>query len=77
MVSASDPLGWSLEEIRSQWIQAPVSGFLNHSEFSLTKRLTPNALPLADCEFKASLTDKSDCLRCGSGQEETDLHVFY
>ena len=40
--SASDPLvdrlGWSAEEIRSQWNWAPGSGFLNNSEFSLTER---------------------------------------
>ena len=36
--SASDPLvkrlGWSMEEIRSQWNWAPGMGFLNNSEFS-------------------------------------------
>ena len=40
--SASDPLaerlGWSLEEIRSQWNWVQGSGFLNNFKFSLTRR---------------------------------------
>ena len=47
--TASDPfeelLGWSLDEIRSQWNWVPGSGFLNNSEFSLTWRLARNAYP--------------------------------
>ena len=73
--STSDPLverlGWSLEEICSQWNWAPGSGFLNISEFSLTRRLARNALPLVDWAFMP------DCLHCGSGQEEMALHAFY
>ena len=38
--STSDPrvkrLGWSVEEVRSQWNWAPGLSFLNNSEFSLT-----------------------------------------
>ena len=70
-------LGWSLEEIHSQWNWAPGSGYLNNSEFSLTWRLVRNALPLADWAFKAGLVGMPDCFRCGSGQEETALHAFY
>ena len=70
--SASDPLvkrlGWSVEEVRSQWNWAPGSGFFNNSEFSLTWRLARNAL---------TLNDVPDCPRCGSGFEETALHAFY
>ena len=75
--SASDSfvewLGWSLEEIRSQWNRAPDSVFLNNSEFSLTWRLARDALRLTDWAFKAGLADIPDC---GSGQEETALHAF-
>ena len=69
--------GWSLEEIRSQQNWAPGSGFLNNSEFSLTWRLARNALPPAGWAFKAGLADMPDCLRCGSGPDETALHAFY
>ena len=76
--SASDPLverlGWSVEEIRSQWNWAPRSGFLNNSEFSLTWRLPRNALALNNWAY---LADMPDCPRCDSGQEETALHAFY
>ena len=81
MGSGSDPLvdrlGWSAEEIRSQWNWAPGSGFLNNSEFSLTWRLARNALALSDWAYKACLTDMPDCARCASGLEETALHAFY
>ena len=77
----SDPLvewlGWSLEEIRSQWNWASVSSFLNNSEFSLTWRLASNALPFRDWAFKAGLADMLDYPRCGKGGEETALHAFY
>ena len=79
--SASDPLveglGWSAEEIRSQWNWAPGSGFLNNSEFSLTWRLTRNALALNDWAYRACIADMPDCSRCDSGLEETALHAFY
>ena len=79
--SASDPLserhGWTAEEIRSHWNWASGSSFLNHSEFSLTWRLTRNALPLLGLNFKAGLADMPDCARCGSGLEETAEHAFY
>ena len=67
--SASDPLverlDWSLGEICSQWNWAPGSSFLNNSEFSLTRRLSRNALALNDWAFRAWLKDMPDCLRCG------------
>ena len=79
--SATDPLverlGWSAEEIRSQWNWAPGSGFLNNSEFSLTWRLARNALALNDWAYRACLADMPNCARCSSGQEETALHAFY
>ena len=79
--SASDPLVkqfcWSVAEVRSQWNWAPGSGFLNNSEFSLTWRRARNALALHDWDYRACLTDMPDCLRCGSGLEETALHAFY
>ena len=79
--SVSDPLvkrlGWSMEEICSQWNCVPGSGFLNNSEFSLTWRLVRNALALIDWAYRACLADMPDCLRCGSGLEETALHAFY
>ena len=79
--SASDPLmewlSWLQAEVRCQWNLAPVSGFLNNFEFSLTWWLAWNALPLTDWAFKAGLADMPDCLRCGSGLEETTLHAFY
>ena len=79
--SASHPpveqLGWSLGEIRSQLNWAPCSGFLNTSKFSLTWRLARNVLPLNNWAFRACLADMLDCLRCGSGLEETVLHAFY
>ena len=31
-----EQLGWSAEDVRSHWYWAPGSGFLNHSESSLT-----------------------------------------
>ena len=78
--SASDPLvdqlGWSVEEIRSQWNWVPGSGFLNN-EFSLTWRLARNALTLNNWAYRACLVDMPDCARCGSGLEETALHAFY
>ena len=70
-------LGWSAEEIRSQWNWVPGSGFLNNSEFSLTWRLARNALALNDWAYRACLADMPDCARCGSGLEETALHAFY
>ena len=79
--SASDPLverlGWSAEEIRSEWNWAPGSGFLSNSEFSLTWRLARNALALNDWAYRACIADMPDCPRCGSGLEETALHAFY
>ena len=81
MGSASDPLvkqiGWSVEEVPSQWNWAPGSGFLNNSEFSLTWRRARNALALKDWTFRACIADMTDCPRCGSGQEETASHAFY
>ena len=78
--SATDPLverlGWSAEEIRSQWNWAPGSGFLNNSEFSLTGRLARNALALNDWAYRACLADMSDFARCSNGQEETASHAF-
>ena len=77
--SASDPLSgrrdWTAEEIRSHW--APDSSFLNNSDFSLTRRLARNALPLLGLNFRAGLADMSDCARCGTGLEETAEHAFY
>ena len=77
--SASDPqvdrLGWSAEEIRSQWNWAPGSDFLNNSEFSLTWRLARNALALNDWAYRACLADMPDCTRCAF--PETALHAFY
>ena len=72
--SVLDPLvkqlDWSLEEIRYQWNRAPGSSFLNNSEFSLTWRLTRNALPLNDWAYRACLADMPDFPRCGNGLEE-------
>ena len=69
--SASDPLrerrSWMAGEIRSRWNWAPGSSFLNHSEFSLTWRLTRNA----------GLADMPDCAHCSSGLEKTADHAFY
>ena len=66
--STSDPLvdrlGWSAEEIRSQWNWAPGSGFLNNSEFSLTWQLARNMLALNDWAYRACLADMPDCARC-------------
>ena len=70
-------LGRTAEEIRSHWNWAPGSSFLNNSEFSLTWRLTRNALPLLDLDFRASLAYMPDCARCVSGLEETAEHAFY
>ena len=79
--SASDPLskrhGWTAEEIRYQWKWAPGSSFLNNSEFSLTRWLARNALPLLGLDFRAGLADLPDCAPCGSGLEETAKHAFY
>ena len=79
--SASDPLSerhsWTAEEIRSHWNWAPGSSFLNNSEFSLTRRLAWNALPLLGLNYKAGLADMPDCARCASGLEETAEHAFY
>ena len=79
--SASGPLvgqlGWSAEEICSQWNWAPGLGFLNNSEFSLTWRLAWNALALNNWACRACIADMPDCSRCGSGLEETALHAFY
>ena len=79
--SASYPLvgrlGWSAEEIRSLWNWAPGSGFLNHSEFSLTWRLARNAVALNDWAYRACLADMPDCVHCGIVLEETALHAFY
>ena len=63
-------LSWSLN-----W--APGSSFLNNSEFSRIGRLARNVLALNDWAYKACLADMPDCLRCGSGLEETALHAFY
>ena len=46
-------LGWSLEEIRSQWNWVSGSSFLNN-EFLLTWQLVQNALPLNDWAFRAA-----------------------
>ena len=79
--SASDPLsercGWTAEEIRSHWNWASGSNFLNNSEFSLTWWLVRNALPLLDLNYRAGLADMPDCVRCGSGLEETVEHAIY
>ena len=79
--SASDPhserRGWTAEEICSYWNWAPGSSFLNNSEFSLTWRLVRNALPLLSLNYRADVADMLDCVRCGSGLEETDDHAFY
>ena len=79
--SASDPLvdrlGWSMEEVRSHWDWAPCLSFLNNSEFSLTRQLAQNALPLFSLNYRAFLVDMPDCPRCGNGLEETAKHAFY
>ena len=78
---ASDPLserhGWTAEEVCSHWIWAPGSSFLNNSKFSPTWRLARNALPLLDLNFRLGLADMPDCIRCGSGLEETSEYAFY
>ena len=66
-------LSWSRKEL----YQAPGSGFLNNSGFSLTWWLAWNALPLAGWAFKAGLADMLDCTRCSSGLEETASHAYY
>ena len=72
--STSDPLverlRWSLRKICSQWNWAPGSSFLNNWQFAR------NALLFSDWVFRVGLADMPDCLRCGSGLEETALHVF-
>ena len=79
--SALDPLSerhdWTAEDIRSHWNWAPGSSFLNNSKFSLTWRLARNAIPLLDLSFRAGLADMPDCVRSGSGLEETADHAFY
>ena len=79
--SAVDPLekrlGWSFEEICSQWNWASGTSILNNSEFSLTWRLARNALALNDWAYRACMSDKPDCPRCSSGLEETAFHAFY
>ena len=79
--SASDPLvdrfDWSIEAVHSHWNWAPVWGFLNSSEFSLSWQLVRNALSLFGLNDKASLTDMPDCPRCSSGLDETVEHAFY
>ena len=79
--SALDPkvewLGWSAEEIHSQWNWVPGLGFLNHSEFLLTWWLAQNVLALNNWTYRACIADMPDCPRCGSGLEETALHTFY
>ena len=81
VVPASDPLrerrGWTVGEIRSHWNWAPGSSFLNNSEFSLTRRLARNALPLLGMNLRAGLADMPDCPHCACGLEETDEHAFY
>ena len=81
MGSASGPLserrGWTTEEIRSHWNWAPGSSFSNNSEFSLTWRLVRNALPLVGLNYKTGVADMPDCVRRGSGLEETAEHAFY
>ena len=79
--SASDPLserrGWTVEEIRSHWNWAPGSSFLNNSEFSLTRWLARNALPLLGLDFRAGLAHMPDCAHCSRGLEETAEDDFY
>ena len=62
--SASDPLvkllGWSVEEVCSHRNWAPGSGFLKNSEFSLTWRLSRNALSLNDWAYRACIADMPD-----------------
>ena len=65
------------EEIHSHWNLAPVSSFLNNSEFSFTWWLARNALPLLGLNFKAGVADMPKCARCGSGLEETAEDAFY
>ena len=62
---------------RLGWYYAPGSGFLNNSEFSLTWRLSRNALAFLSLNYKAGLADMLDFLSCVSGGEETAEHVFY
>ena len=64
-----DQLGWSLEEVHSQWNWISGSGFLNNSEFLLTCWLVWNVLPLAEWAFKAGLADMPDYICCSSGFE--------
>ena len=72
-----DRLGWSMEEARPHWNWAPGSAFLNNFEFSLTRRIARNALPLFGLNYKAGLTDMPDCPRWGKGLEEATEHAFY
>ena len=79
--SAADPLGkrlgWSLEEIRSQWNWVLGTSTQNNFEFLLTWWLSRNALALNDWAYRACISVKPDCPRCGSGLEETAWHAFY
>ena len=65
----SSRLGWLMEEVRLHW--ALGSGFLNNAEFSFTRRLAGNALPLFDLNYKGGLVDMPGFPRCSSGLEET------
>ena len=47
------------------------------TKFSLTWRLTRNALPLTESAFKADLADMLDCARSSSDLEKTAFQAFY
>ena len=72
-----DHLGWSMEEVCSDWNWVPGLGFLHISEFLLTWQLALNVLPLFRLNYKAILADMPNCPRCGSSWEETTEHSFY
>ena len=72
----SEWCSWTAEEIHSHWNWVPGFSFLNNSEFSLTRRLAQNPLPLLSLNFRVGI-DMPDCACCGSGLEEMAEHTFY
>lgn len=77
-IVAKDPLcevlGLSADELCSFWSWVPAADYVSNPEFSLTRQLFQNRVPLNDVDFREGLPD---CHRSDLGLEQTASHDVY
>lgn len=61
-------------ELHSFWSWVPAADYLSNPEFSLSRQLIRNTLPINDVTFRWG---EAVCHQCDLDLEETALHAFY